>query len=39
MDFDNNKPTYKTKNIYNIKVNLQKKNLDILSSIYIFIQN
>lgn len=37
-NFDDNKPTYKTKDIYNIKANLWQINHDILSLIQILIE-
>lgn len=36
--FDNNKPTYKTQNIYNIKAKIHCKNLDALSLIQTLMQ-
>ena len=33
MDFDDNEPTYKAKDIYNVKVELRWSNLGVLSSI------
>lgn len=37
-DFDNNEPTYKTKDIYNMKAKLQQRNLGILSLIQALMQ-
>lgn len=37
-NFNNNEPMYKTKDIYNIKAELQRKNLRVLSSIQSLIQ-
>lgn len=38
-DFDNNQPTYKTKDIYNVKADdLRQKNMGILSPIQAFMQ-
>lgn len=37
-DFDNNQPTYKIKDIYNVRADLQQKNPGILSPIQAFMQ-
>lgn len=37
-NFNNNEPMYKIKDIYNIKAELQRKNLGVLSSIQALIQ-
>lgn len=36
--FDNNKPTYKTKDIYNVKAEIHRKNLGALSPIQALMQ-
>ena len=37
-NFNNNKPTYKTKDIYNINARLRRKNLGVLTSIQALMQ-
>lgn len=37
-NFNDNEPTYKTKDIYNIKAELRRKNLGVLSSIQALMQ-
>lgn len=37
-DFDDNEPTYKTKDIYNVKAELRRKNLDVLNPIQALMQ-
>lgn len=37
-NFDDNQPTYKTKDIYNVKADLRRKNLGILSPIQALMQ-
>ena len=36
--FDNNEPTYRTKNIYNVKAEICRKNLGALSPIQALMQ-
>ena len=37
-DFDDNQPTYKTKDIYNVKADLRRKNLGVLTPIQALMQ-